>query len=299
VKGGTVVFSRGSGSGGRHAAEQPRRSGRHATDRRVDGWDDWDDRDEDGPALAAPAFEDDSDFGPYDIEDAPPGLERVDLGSLQIPSVEGVEVRVQANAEGIIQQVVLGYGESALQLGVFAAPRSERIWDEVRTEIRKSLFDDGVAVEEVRGDYGPELRARVRTAEGLMDIRFIGIDGPRWMVRAVYQGRAAADPRAAGPLARCLRGLVVNRGRDAMPVREALPLRLPKEVAEQARAQAAAAASQATSAPPATNGQIPSGYPVATAPAANGASGYRAAPPGEPAVPAPRRRPSPRPRRSE
>jgi Protein of unknown function (DUF3710) len=247
----------------------------------------------------------------------------VDLGSLQIPSVEGVEVRVQANADGIIQQVVLGHGESALQLGVFAAPRSEAIWDEVRAEIRKSLFDDGVAVEEVPGDYGPELRARVRTAEGLMDIRFIGIDGPRWMVRAVYQGRAAVDPRAAGPLARCLRGLVVNRGRDAMPVREALPLRLPKEIAEQARAQAAAAASQAATAPPAVNGQIPSGYPAAGTPAANGAGGYaaggysagdypasdrpasdrpvgdyRAAPSSEPAVPAPRRRPSPRPRRS-
>jgi hypothetical protein len=175
--------------------------------------------------------------GPYDIADAPAGHVRVDLGSLQIPSIEGVEVRVQANAEGVIQQVVLGHGASALQLGVFAAPRSEGIWDEVRAEIRASLFDDGVAVEEIAGEFGRELRARVRSADGLMDLRFIGVDGPRWMLRAVYQGQAAADPSTAGPLAICLRGLVVDRGREAMPVREALPLRLPREIAEAAQAQ--------------------------------------------------------------
>jgi hypothetical protein len=174
--------------------------------------------------------------GPYDISEAPVGQLRVDLGSLQIPSIEDVEVRVQAN-EGVIQQVVLAHGASALQLGAFAAPRTEGIWDEVRAEIRKSLFNDGVAAEEIPGEFGVELRARVRAAEGMMDLRFIGIDGPRWMLRAVYQGEAAADPGAAGPLALCLRGLVVDRGREAMPVRDALPLRLPREMAEQVNAQ--------------------------------------------------------------
>jgi hypothetical protein len=80
-----------------------------------------------------------------------------------------------------------------------------------------------------------ELRARVRTPEGLTDLRFVGVDGPRWMVRCVYQGPAAADPKAAGPLAECMQGLVVDRGAEAMPVREPLPLRLPREMAEQAR----------------------------------------------------------------
>src|SRR5205085_12166796 len=115
----------------------------------------------------------------------------------------------------------------------------EGIWDEARAEIKSSLFSDGVAVEEEPGEYGPELRARVRTPEGLKDLRFVGIDGARWMVRAIYQGPAAVDPAtAAGPLAECLRNLVVDRGREAMPALDALPLRLPKEFAEQ---QAAAA----------------------------------------------------------
>ncbi|MEU3456014.1 DUF3710 domain-containing protein [Micromonospora sp. NPDC006766] len=181
--------------------------------------------------------------GPYDVSEAP-DEPRLDLGSLQIPAVPEVEVRVQADPQGVIQQVVLVCGDSALQLGVFAAPRSEGIWDEVREEIRQSLFNDGAAAQEVDGEYGIELRARVRTPDGLTDLRFVGIDGPRWMVRGVYQGVAATDPAAAGPLARCLSGLVVDRGQEAKPVREPLPLRLPREVAEQQAAEQQAAEQQ-------------------------------------------------------
>ena len=172
------------------------------------------------------------DRGPYDVSEAP-DAPRLDLGSLRIPAVPDVEVRVQADPQGVIQQVVLVHGQNALQLGVFAAPRSEGIWDEVREEIRQSLVGDGATAQEVEGEHGPELRARVRTPDGPTDLRFVGIDGPRWMVRGVFQGAAATDPAAAGPLAACLDGLVVDRGQEAKPVREPLPLRLPREVAEQ------------------------------------------------------------------
>ncbi|MFR9774999.1 DUF3710 domain-containing protein [Micromonospora sp. MS34] len=174
--------------------------------------------------------------GPYDVSEAP-DVPRLDLGSLQIPAVPDVEVRVQADPQGVIQQVVLVHGQNALQLGVFAAPRSEGIWDEVREEIRQSLYNDGAAAQEIDGEYGTELRARVRTPDGLTDLRFVGIDGPRWMVRGVYQGQAATDPAVAGPLTACLDGLVVDRGHEAKPVREPLPLRLPREVAEQQAAE--------------------------------------------------------------
>jgi uncharacterized protein DUF3710 len=173
-----------------------------------------------------------------------------------VPVVPGVEIRVQAGEDGAVQQVVLVHGDNALQLGVFAAPRTEGIWEETRAEIKASLFADGVAAEEVPGEYGTELRARVRTPEGLNDLRFVGIDGPRWMVRAIYQGKAAVDPSVAAPLVECLRNLVVDRGKEAMPAREALPLRLPKEAVEQAQAQAEAAQAAAPAVPPA-NGTAP------------------------------------------
>jgi hypothetical protein len=250
------MFSRRREGGGRHSRDNsPRRTRAERYNEQAAE-----------PEPAVPSV------GPYDVADAPEGVQRLDLGSLKIPAIDGVEVRVQANPDGAVQQVVLVHGENALQLGVFAAPRSEGIWDEVRAEIRKSLFDDGVAAEEIDGEYGIELRARVRTPEGLTDLRFVGIDGPRWMVRGVYQGGAAADPAGAGPLVECLHGLVVDRGQEAKPVREPLPLRLPKELAAQAQQGQAEAPTVA----------VDEALPV------NGAG------PSQP----PRRKPSPRPRRT-
>ena len=166
--------------------------------------------------------------GPFDFADAPPA-QRVDLGSILLPGIDGIEIRLQAGEDGTIQQIVLVHGQNALQLGAFAAPRSEGLWDEVRAEIRKSLFDDGVGAQEVPGRWGTELRARLRTQTGFDDLRFIGVDGPRWMLRAVFQGPAAVDPALGGPLNQALAGLVVRRDDQARPTRELLPLRLPED----------------------------------------------------------------------
>jgi hypothetical protein len=251
-KGGTVIFSRGRGSGGRHhKPADGRRSGRHSASGSHAPSTSSSSADEVGTPRDEDPDEPVATVGPYDVTEAPTGVELLDLGSLKIPAVEGVEIRVQAAEDGAVQQVVLVHGDSALQLGVFAAPRSEGIWEETRAEIKSSLSDEGVAAEEVPGEYGTELRARMRTPDGLTDLRFVGIDGPRWLVRAVYQGKAAVDPQAAEPLVACLHNVVVERGREAMPVREPLPLRLPREVAEQAHAE-----QQAPAVPPA-NGAAP------------------------------------------
>lgn len=270
--------------------------------------------------------------GPYDLSQAPAGVTRLDLGSLKVPSVPGVEVRVQATQQGVVQQVFLVHGESALQLGAYAAPRTESIWDEVREEIRKSLSADGVTSEEVPGDYGTELRARVRTQQGPRDLRFVGVSGPRWLLRAVYNGPAALDPVAARPLAECLRGVVVDRGNEAKPAKEPLPLQLSPEMASQiqgrvqGRASASAAvpppaagapAAQATAAVPAKPAEAAgpaaeaAGSAGGAAGSAGGAAGPAAAEAAGSAAPAPvngstragggkpaaRRKPSPRPRR--
>jgi hypothetical protein len=177
--------------------------------------------------------------GPYDAAQDPPDMHRLDLGSLRVPVVPGVQVRLPADPKAG-PRVVLVSGESAVQLTVFAAPRTERIWDEVRAELRESLVANGAAVEEVPGEYGPELCARVASPEGTRMVRLVGVDGPRWLLRADFQGPAATDARRAGPLADCLRGVVVDRGGEPRPAKEALPLRLPEELAEQVRQRAAA-----------------------------------------------------------
>lgn len=219
------------------------RRGRHARDRRAEAPDEYDDGyDEDGDEPTGPTQ------GPYDVSEAPPDeLERFDLGALRIPAISGVEIRMQAGPEGEVQQVVLVHGDSALELGVFAAPRSEGIWDEVRAELHAALGRDGARPEEIEGEYGVELRARVRSPDGPTQVRFVGVDGPRWFVRAMYQGPAAADPARAATLREVLLGLVVDRGSQAMPVREALPLRLPPAAAEQIRVTGQAAVPDAGS----------------------------------------------------
>ena len=161
-------------------------------------------------------------------------MARLDLGSLQIPAVEGVEVRVQANSEGVIEHVMLVSGAGAVEFGAFAAPRSEGIWDEVREEMIKEMSAANLTTREVDGAFGRELIAKLPDPQGqLVDVRYVGVDGPRWFVRATFQGPVAADPGQAPVLVECLEGLVVVRDDEPRPVREPLPMRLPREMAEQ------------------------------------------------------------------
>lgn len=268
-----MVFNRRR-SGGRHAKVDDAKRSRPA--KAVDDFDDVD------LEVDEPDEDDGADYsdtiGPYDSADAPKASGTVlDLGALRIPVVPDVEFRFNANPEGALSQVLLvdEASESALQLQVCAAPRTESLWDELRDEIRGTLTADGVSVREVKGVYGPELRAQVKRADGVGDLRLLGVDGPRWMVHAVYQGPAAIDPQKLAPrLVEVLQNLVVHRGPEAMPVREQLPLRLPKEVQQLHAEQMANAGGNAA----ATNG----------APRVNGAAANGARPGG--------RRPSPRPR---
>ena len=171
--------------------------------------------------------------GPWDAEYAPEGVERLDLGSLQIPAIEGVEVRVQANPDGGVEQIVLVDGDSALQLGVFAAPKSEGIWDEVRAEIAESMNAQrkGSATEK-DGPFGAELHGSLpgEGGRGTVPVRFVGVDGPRWFLRGLLAGPAAADPAKAAIFEDALRNVVVVRGAEPLPVREPVPLQLPADI---------------------------------------------------------------------
>ena len=72
--------------------------------------------------------------------------------------------------------------------------------------------------------------------------RFVGVDRPRWFLRGLLSGPAAVDGGAAERLVFALRGTVVVRGTEAMPIRDPLPLRLPPEALQMAQEQIAAQA---------------------------------------------------------
>ena len=182
--------------------------------------------------------------GPWDSDDAPEDeVQRIDLGSLQIPVPDGTEVRVDVSPEGEVVAATMVQGESSMQVNVFAAPKRSGIWAEVRGEIAEALLQGGGSTEQVDGPYGPELKAQVPTevpGQGTMlaPARFLGVDGPRWFLRALLTGPAATDSAAATGLETALRDVVVRRGGEAMAVRDPLPLHLPADVAEQAAAAA-------------------------------------------------------------
>ena len=183
--------------------------------------------------------------GPWDAAEPHPELPRVDLGSLQVPVLEGTDIQlVFAEQHGAWVTVRHQLGE--LQLQAFAAPKRSGLWDEVRGEISAEIAGAGGQSAEREGPFGIELLAHVpaepgQPASGMRPIRFAGVDGPRWFLRALFAGTAAADPAAAAPLEAVLREVVVVRGDHPMPPRDLLELRLPAEAAaaleEQARAQ--------------------------------------------------------------
>ena len=183
--------------------------------------------------------------GPWDAEDAPDDeVQRIDLGALQIPVPDGTEVRVDVSPEGEVVAATMVQGDNAMQINVFAAPKRSGIWSEVRTEIADALVQSGGSTEQVSGPYGTELRAQVPTEvpnQGTMlaPARFLGVDGPRWFLRALITGPAATDDSQAAGLEAALRDVVVARGSEAMAVRDPLPLHLPRDVAEQAAAAVA------------------------------------------------------------
>lgn len=169
--------------------------------------------------------------GPFDERDAPDDdVVRADLGALLIPVAGDLELRLEVNDAQQVVAATLAGATGSMQLGLFAAPRNEGIWDEVRAEIAASMRDQrGNPRERTDGPFGVELLGTVPAEGGRVPVRFLGVDGPRWFLRAMLVG-GAADPDKSGVYETALRQVVVVRGTEPLPVREAVPLRLPKEV---------------------------------------------------------------------
>jgi hypothetical protein len=182
--------------------------------------------------------------GPWDVRDRPhddDDVARVDLGSMRVPLLEGLDLRLEVEEQtNIPVSAMIVDGTSQMQLGAFAAPKTSSLWAEVRLEIANTLKESGGTAETVEGAFGPELRARIPEPGGApASARFLGVDGPRWFLRALIMGPAATDPKRAARFEAVFRDVVVNRGHEAMAPRDVLPLHIPREALE---AQAAAEA---------------------------------------------------------
>jgi hypothetical protein len=183
--------------------------------------------------------------GPWDVADEAPPADRIDLGSLQVPVAGDLEVQVSMTEDQAAWVTVMR-GESGLQLQAFAAPKSGGLWEDVRHEIAEEVARSGGQAEEADGPFGHELHARIpaggqpgaRAGGPLEQVRFLGVDGPRWFLRGVISGPAARNAELARPLEEVFAGVVVVRGEHPVPPRDLLEIRLPAE-ARQALAEQA------------------------------------------------------------
>ena len=200
---------------------------------------------QEGVALPKPSAEYEGrgdKHGPWDVEDenVPDYDEYLDMGSYYLPFLKGIELRVKANRA---TQQVLGttiiYGSSSVEIEAFAAPKTLGLWDDVRADLIEANKD----AKEVEGVFGTELALPVTVKGGRKVLtRIVGVDGPRWMLRGIFSGKAATDPEGeeAKALNQFFADIVVERGDDPLAPRDLIPMHPPVAPAERKAAKAAA-----------------------------------------------------------
>lgn len=180
--------------------------------------------------------------GPWDVEDenVPDYDEYLDMGSYYLPFLKGIELRVKANRA---TQQVLGttitYGSSSVEIEAFAAPKTLGLWDDVRADLIEANKD----AKEVEGVFGTELALPVTVKGGRKVLtRIVGVDGPRWMLRGIFSGKAATDPEGeeAKALNQFFADIVVERGDNPLAPRDLIPMHPPVAPAERKAAKAVA-----------------------------------------------------------
>ncbi|MGO2595210.1 MAG: DUF3710 domain-containing protein [Glutamicibacter arilaitensis] len=185
------------------------------------------------PAPEAAQGETEPKTGPFDYSDIEDTQEYLDFGSILIKPVTGMKVRmdVEESNKRVIA-VSLEIAESRIQLMAFSSSKSESLWPGISDKIKNDINAQQGEIFTRDGEYGPELLAKVPQQlpdgrAGHVALRFVGIDGRRWFLRAVIGGAAISNEEAAGVVDEILRNVVVNRGDKPLPPAELLPLNVP------------------------------------------------------------------------
>jgi uncharacterized protein DUF3710 len=190
---------------------------------------------------AAPSGGDEFD-GPFDIEDfddpAVATQGRHDLGSVLIPVDETAELAVEVNQEGVPTMVWMVTPNGRYNFTAYAAPKTGSLWREVVTEVADSLRKEAAQVSIEDGPWGREVVGVMTNGPEPMVMRFIGVDGYRWMIRGAAVGSPESADAIADDVRKAMADTVVRRGDTPMPVRYMLPLQLSESLVTRLRARA-------------------------------------------------------------
>jgi hypothetical protein len=129
-------------------------------------------------------------------------------------------------------------GNSALELGAYAAPRSGGLWAELRDDLIEGATEAGGSATLVEGPFGVELRRLLPVTtpegeEGYQPSRMWVVEGPRWLLRGIVYGQAALEEGVEPPVAELLtayKQVIVRRGDEAMAPGDLLPLSMPENL---------------------------------------------------------------------
>src|SRR5271170_5657459 len=198
--------------------------------------------------------------GPFDIDDfddpKDAELARLDLGSVLIPMPEAGQLQVELTETGVPSAVWIVTPNGRFTIAAYAAPKTTGLWREVASELADSLRKDSAKVTIKDGPWGREV---VGIASGV--VRFIGVDGYRWMIRCVVNGPHETIDALNDEAREALADTVVRRGETPLPVRTPLPVQLPEPMA--AQLQEAAAQQVAQQAPQQAEAQEQPNEPTA------------------------------------
>jgi len=166
--------------------------------------------------------------GPHDVSEVGSTLGFISFGSILMPTIEGVSVRVEVDEKsGEVVAVSFEHQGSILQVSAFAAAKSDELWEEIYQQLIETVTSTGGEVQETVGGFGKQLEAKLVTPTETRELRFIGFDGPRWFLRGAITGVALTDAAAALNMEQIFRALVIDRGNSPLPPREPLPLKVP------------------------------------------------------------------------
>ncbi|WP_070768293.1 DUF3710 domain-containing protein [Corynebacterium sp. HMSC04H06] len=162
----------------------------------------------------------------FDFSDFSAGT--LDLGSMKIALPKSSQVQVEMGEKGPkMLHIVTTAGR--ITPVAFAAPRSSGQWESSAKELIQGIENDGLPTRLEEGPWGTEIVGSNDNGE----IRIIGVEGPRWMLRVTL----AAPKGKSEELARIGRELVartfVYRGDEPILAGNALRVVMPPALVEQ------------------------------------------------------------------
>lgn len=182
--------------------------------------------------------------GPFDISEVDLDADdvvRLDLGSLVFTPSEGMGLQLQVEEESqSVAAVLATVGQSAIEIALFAAPKSASMLAEVRESMITDTESAGGVVTLSEGPFGVEVR-RELLVTGERGQRFTHlsrtwlVQGPRWLLRGTLVGRAAQesdqDEGEGLELFEFFANTVVRRDGHPVAAGDLIPMRMPEGMA--------------------------------------------------------------------